>query len=239
MISESLELYITASHECPYINGNKATNLLVDPVFRMDPLVYGRLIEKGFRRSGADVYRPCCYRCQACVSTRIEVENFKPRRSQRRNLKHNSDLRVVVNDKGFKPEYTELYINYIRSRHAGGGMDEDTPESFANFILTGWCDTLLIEIHDEERLLSVAATDQIPQGLSSVYTFFDPQISAQRGLGVFSLLWQIEYAKKLGLKYVYPGYWIAQSEKMRYKTDFQPIEGYIDNEWVALPRLTV
>ena len=117
-------------------------------------------------------------------------------------------------------------------------MDEDTPESFANFILTGWCDTLLIEIHDNDRLLSVAATDHLPQGLSSVYTFFDPQISAQRGLGVFSLLWQIEYAKTLGLKYVYPGYWIAQSEKMRYKTDFQPIEGYIDNEWVALPRVT-
>ncbi len=236
MISESLELYITASHECPYIDGNKATNLLVDPVFRMDPLVYGRLIDKGFRRSGGDIYRPCCYRCQACVSTRIDVATFEPRRSQRRNWTRNSDLRVLVSHQGFKPEYTELYLNYIRSRHAGGGMDEDTPESFANFIVTDWCDTALIELYAGERLLAVAATDCLPQGLSSVYTFFDPAVSAQRGLGVFSLLWQIEYARALGLNYVYPGYWIEQSDKMRYKTDFQPIEGYIDNEWVALPR---
>lgn len=235
MISESLELYITASHECPYIAGNKATNLLVDPVFRMDSLVYARLIEKGFRRSGADVYRPCCYRCQSCVSTRIEVSRFKPRRSQKRNFKSNQDLRVVVNADGFKPEYTDLYIKYIRSRHAGGGMDEDTTESFANFILTDWCETLLLEIYEQDRLLSVAATDRLPQGLSLVYTFFDPEASARRGLGVFSLLWQIEYAKMLGLKYVYPGYWIAQSDKMRYKTNFQPIEGFVDNAWIPLP----
>ncbi|MGB1008356.1 MAG: arginyltransferase, partial [Thiolinea sp.] len=110
MISESLELYITASHECPYLDGYKATNLLVDPGFRMDPYIYGRLIDKGFRRSGADVYRPCCYRCQACVSTRIPVNDFKPRRSQRRNWKQNTDLRIVVNEDGFKPEYAGLYL---------------------------------------------------------------------------------------------------------------------------------
>ncbi|MGB1254266.1 MAG: arginyltransferase [Thiolinea sp.] len=236
MISESLELYITASHECPYLDGYKATNLLVDPGFRMDPYIYGRLIDKGFRRSGADVYRPCCYRCQACVSTRIPVNDFKPRRSQRRNWKQNTDLRIVVNEDGFKPEYAGLYLNYIRSRHAGGGMDDDSPDSFANFILTSWCNTILLEFHDDERLLGVAATDCLPQGLSSVYTFFDPDVSTQRGLGTFAVLWQIEYAKSLGLEYVYPGYWIADSDKMRYKTDFQPIQGYIDNEWVSLKR---
>ena len=235
MISESLELYITASHECPYLAGNKATNLLVDPVFRMDPYTYGRLIDKGFRRSGSDVYRPCCYRCQACVSTRIAVAGFKPRRSQRRNWKRNSDLHVLVNKGGFKQEYTELYLNYVKSRHAGGGMDEDTPVSFANFILTDWCDTILLEFYEGERLLGVAATDCVPQGLSSVYTFFDSEVSMQRGLGVFAILWQIEYAKTLGLDFVYPGYWIADSDKMRYKTDFQPIEGYVNNEWVSLP----
>ncbi|MGB1008355.1 MAG: arginyltransferase, partial [Thiolinea sp.] len=90
--------------------------------------------------------------------------------------------------------------------------------------------------HDDERLLGVAATDCLPQGLSSVYTFFDPDVSTQRGLGTFAVLWQIEYAKSLGLEYVYPGYWIADSDKMRYKTDFQPIQGYIDNEWVSLKR---
>ncbi|MEZ5480123.1 MAG: hypothetical protein R3E95_22370 [Thiolinea sp.] len=121
MFSNSLELYITAAHECPYLEDRKATNLLVDPGFQMSTATYARLIDKGFRRSGSDVYRPCCYRCQSCVSTRIPVAQFQPGRSQRRNWKANQDLNVTVNRRGFVPEYTALYQRYIRSRHAGAG----------------------------------------------------------------------------------------------------------------------
>ncbi len=235
MFSDSLELYITAAHECPYIRDRKATNLLVDPGYRMNASTYARLIDKGFRRSGSDVYRPCCYRCQSCISTRIPVHQFKPKRSQRRNWKRNRDLRVQISTSGFKPEYTELYLKYIHSRHAGGGMDEDTPASFASFILTSWCETVLLEFWQDELLLGVAATDRLAQGLSAVYTFFDPEQGAERGLGVYALLWQLDWAKKLGLSYVYPGYWIAESPKMNYKVRFRPISGYIDDRWVELP----
>lgn len=238
MFSDSLELYITASHECPYLAGRKATNLLVDPGFSMDMRTYNRLINKGFRRSGGDVYRPCCYRCQSCVSTRIPVQEFRPNRSQRRNRRDNSDLTVHINTSGFKPEYSDLYLRYIRSRHAGGGMDEDTPASFASFILTSWCETALLEFRSGDVLLAVAATDRLQQGLSSVYTFFDPAEGAERGLGTFALLWQIEWAATLGLPYVYPGYWIAESPKMNYKARFRPIKGYIDDQWVELPEFS-
>ncbi|PID49852.1 MAG: arginyltransferase [Proteobacteria bacterium] len=235
MFSDSPELFITAAHECPYLSDRKAVNLLVDPAYPMDVATYGRLLNKGFRRSGTDVYRPCCYRCHACISTRIPVKRFQPSRSQRRTWKRNQDLQVVVNHQGYKKIYTPLYLNYIRSRHAGGGMDEDSPASFANFILTAWCDTVLLEFWEGAHLLGVAVTDRMAQGLSSVYTFFDPDRGSLRGIGTFALMWQIHWAQQLGLFYVYPGYWIAESPKMNYKARFQPIEGLIDNDWVLLP----
>lgn len=238
MFSDSLELYITAAHECPYLSGRKATNLLVDPGYTMDQPTYSRLIDKGFRRSGNDVYRPCCYRCQSCVSTQIPVDDFKFKRSQKRNWKNNNDLTVRINTAGFKAEYSELYLRYIRSRHAGGGMDDDSPASFARFILTNWCDTTLLEFWYNDVLLAVAATDVLSQGLSSVYTFFDPDEGAARGLGTYALLWQIHWAKQQNLPYVYPGYWIAESPKMNYKTRFSPIKGFIDDQWVDLPEFT-
>ena len=238
MLSEPLELYITAAHECPYLSERKATNLLVDPAYRMDGKTYSRLLDKGFRRSGSDVYRPCCYRCQSCVSTRIPVRAFQPTRSQRRNWKRNEDLQVRVNQDGYRPEYSELYLRYIHSRHAGGGMDEDTPGSFAKFILTHWCHTALIEFWKDDALLAVAATDVMQPGLSSVYTFYDPEEGAARGLGTFALLWQIHWAQQLGLGYVYPGYWIKESPKMNYKVRFQPIEGFVDNKWTVLDKQT-
>ena len=114
-------------------------------------------------------------------------------------------------------------------------MDDDTPASFASFILTSWCETVLLEFWREDVLLGVAATDCLQQGLSAVYTFFDPDEGSERGLGTFALLWQIDWAEKSGLPYVYPGYWIAESPKMNYKSRFRPIKGYIDDRWVELP----
>nr|CAA6814886.1 MAG: Arginine-tRNA-protein transferase (EC [uncultured Thiotrichaceae bacterium] len=239
MLSDSLELYITAAHDCPYLSDRKATNLLVDPGYDMNLATYSRLIDKGFRRSGSDVYRPCCYRCQSCVSTRIPVKDFRFKRSQKRNWNNNSDLAVRVNTAGYKPEYSDLYLRYIRSRHAGGGMDDDSPASFANFILTSWCETALLEFWQGDVLLAVAATDKVKQGLSSVYTFFDPDEGAARGLGTYALLWQIHWAREQKLPYVYPGYWIAESPKMNYKTRFSPIKGFIDDQWVDLPEFKI
>lgn len=237
MSLDAPELYITAAHDCPYLSDRRATNLLVDPTFAMNTETYGRLLDKGFRRSGHEVYQPCCYRCKSCISTRIPVNQFEQSRSQRRNWKLNQDLVVRINASGYQSYYTPLYLDYIKARHAGGGMDEDSPVSFAKFILASWCQTVLLEFWLGEVLLAVAATDCLPQGLSSVYTFFDPVAGGQRGLGTFALLWQINWAKELGLPYVYPGYWIAESLKMNYKARFQPIEGLVDNSWIRLPKI--
>ncbi|WGZ93113.1 MAG: arginyltransferase [Candidatus Thiothrix putei] len=227
----SLNLYITAVHPCPYLPERQAMNLLVDPCYKMTTELYGRLLDSGFRRSGGDVYRPHCRHCSACVSTRIPVNDFKPSRSQRRNLKRNQDLQVVMNRGGFKREYEALYRRYIEQRHSGGGMDTDSSDTFAGFLLARWCNTLLVEFWGQERLLAVAAVDELKNGLSSVYTFFDPQEGEVRGLGTFAVLWQIEWARQRGLPFVYPGYWIAESQKMRYKIHFQPIEGLLNGGW--------
>ncbi len=167
----SLNLYITAVHPCPYLPDRQAMNLLVDPCYKMTSELYGRLLDSGFRRSGGDVYRPHCRHCSACVSSRIAVNAFKPNRSQRRNWKRNQDLRVVVNRSGFKDEYAALYRDYIQQRHTGGGMDTDSMDTFAGFLLTRWCKTWLVEFWEQERLLAVAAVDELNNGLSSVYTF--------------------------------------------------------------------
>jgi len=230
----SLNLYITAVHPCPYLPDHQAVNLLVDPCYNMTPELYGRLLDSGFRRSGGDVYRPHCRHCSACTSSRIPVSNFKPNRSQRRNWKRNQDLRVVVNRDGFKHEYAALYRDYIQQRHAGGGMDTDSMDTFAGFLLTRWCNTLLVEFWEQEHLLAVAAVDEVSNGLSSVYTFFEPSAGEARGLGTFAVLWQIEQARQCGLAFVYPGYWIAESPKMRYKINFQPIEGLVNGIWTPL-----
>lgn len=230
----NLNLYITAVHPCPYLPDQQAINLLVDPCFHMTSKLYSRLLENGFRRSGEDVYRPHCKHCHACVSTRIPVNEFQPDRSQKRNLQHNRDLRVHINDgQGFKPEYEQLYRRYIQQRHPGGGMEEDTTETFASFLLGRWSKTLLIEFRENRRLLAVAAVDRVQNGLSAVYTFFDPEES-KRGLGTYAVLWQIQHTQETGLSYVYPGYWIAESRKMQYKTRFQPIEGLVNGVWKRL-----
>ncbi|MBU0654287.1 MAG: arginyltransferase [Gammaproteobacteria bacterium] len=232
----SLNLYITAVHPCPYLTGREAMNLLVDPGYNMTDALYSRLLNSGFRRSGADVYRPHCKHCNACVSTRIPVNEFRANRSQRRNFEKNSDLQVRLNLEGFKPEYAQLYHKYIRCRHAGGGMDTDSTDTFAGFLLTRWCNTALVEFRHGSTLLAVAAMDQLKNGLSSVYTFFSPTEGNERGLGTYAVLWQIVYAQQLGLEYVYPGYWIAESDKMNYKTRFQPIEGLVNGVWTRLEK---
>jgi len=218
-------------HACAYLPGKIARNAVIDPDFSMDMSVYDYLIKSGFRRSGSQVYRPYCQDCQSCITTRIEVAKFKPDRSQRRNLKQNSDLRVVLNHDGFKSEYIGLYADYIKSRH----QDTDS-EGVKDFLTAHWCDTLFVEFYEADELIGVATIDQVASGLSAVYTFFDPVQGGQRGLGVYALLWQVEYAQSLNLDYVYPGYWIKDCAKMSYKTRYQPLEGLSDGVWKPLLR---
>lgn len=231
-LSQPLKIYPTALHACSYLSGMIARNAVIDPGFPMSPSVYDYLIKSGFRRSGQQVYKPYCQSCTKCTTTRIDVKRFKASRSQRRNVKDNQDLEVVVNEGSFKEEYLPLYAKYLAARH-----ESEDFEGVDEFLSSDWCDTQFIEFYLEESLIGVATIDVVESGLSAVYTFFDPEIGNKRGLGVFAVLWEIERAKELGLEYIYPGYWIEDCRKMNYKTRYQPIEGLIDGQWRLLPKL--
>ena len=225
-------------HPCSYLPGLIARNAVVDPDYVMTPKVYDYLIQNGFRRSGEQVYRPYCHTCEECVTTRIPVTKFKRSRSQKRNWKLNADLLVEVNTGEFRKEYLPLYQRYLESRH-----ESQDHEGVEKFLLADWCNIHFLEFYTtaktgEKLLIGVAVTDVVKSGLSAVYTFFDPEQGNRRSLGVYAVLWQIEYALAQKMQYVYPGFWIKDCRKMNYKTRFQPIEGLIKGKWIALEKDT-
>jgi leucyl-tRNA---protein transferase len=234
-MTQSLPLlfYVTPPERCAYLPARESVNVFADPRARMNTALYGRLIDKGFRRSGSHLYRPQCPGCNACIPTRIPVARFTPSRSQRRTWKINSDLRVNALTEAYRADHFALYRRYQRGRHAGGEMDNPTLQSYLDFMRCPWADTSLVEFRRGGALLAVAVCDRLAQGLSAVYTFFDPH-EQRRGLGTYAILWQIEETRRRGLPYVYLGYWIANNLKMNYKTRFRPIEGLIDGQWRAL-----
>ena len=234
MAAEPIKLYLTPPHPCPYLPGLDSVNLIADPSHPMDPWQYGRLVARGFRRSGGHVYRPHCPNCQACVPVRIPVRRFRPDRSQRRCLRRNADLTAHSVLPHLTDEYFDLYRRYLQQRHPGGGMDEPTPDSFEAFLMAPWSETRFVEFRHRGRLLAVAVADLLPDGFSAVYTFYEPD-ETRRGLGTLAILWQVEAARRRHLRHVYLGYWIADSPKMAYKIRFQPLEGYRHGQWRTLP----
>ena len=224
-----LRMFLTTEYPCSYLPGRRARNLVADPVVTDNPL-YTQLAELGFRRSGDHVYRPHCRGCTACRSLRIPVEQFRPNRSQRRIWARNQDLQVQAQDAEFRDEHFDLFARYIMVRHSGGGMDPASPENYWSFIASRWCPTWLCEFRLERELLAVAVIDRLGDGLSAVYTFFDPLVEA-RSLGTFAILWQIAEARRLGLNWVYLGYWIEQCGKMAYKSHFSPHAIFVTERW--------
>jgi len=217
-------------HPCSYLPGRTATTLFIDPRYPLDGDKYARFTRLGFRRSGDLVYRPHCRDCSACTPVRIPVERFVPNRSQRRVLKRNEDLGICARPSTFAPEHFNLYLRYQAMRHAGGGMDDPDPQKYVNFLMGRQVETVFYEMRRGDELLAVAVVDQLPDGLSAVYTFFDPR-EHRRSLGTFAILWQVEHARRAGLPWVYLGYWIAESRKMAYKASFQPLEAYRHGRW--------
>ena len=230
-IPEELKFYITAPHDCSYLEGREAVTLFADPESSLDHATYSTLSEMGFRRSGGLVYTPRCPECQACIPTRIVVDEFKPDRSQRRNSRDNGDLEVRVIDATFSDAHIALYQRYIRSRHPDGSMNVDSKEEVERFFLCDWSDTFFIEFLLEGRPIALAVVDALSNGLSAVYTFFDPA-EGKRGLGVFAVLALVEEAKRRQLPYVYLGYLIHESPKMAYKVRYQPLEQLRDGRWL-------
>jgi arginine-tRNA-protein transferase len=231
---KQLMIFATQPQRCSYLRGELAVNVVVDPRATLGPGTYQQVIDLGFRRSGSTVYAPHCPNCRACVPVRVPVEAFRPNRSQRRNLRTNSQLEVRMQPARYTDEYFRLYACYLAARHPGGGMDDPTPSSLEEFLFTDWCETRFVEFRLRGRLLGVAVTDLLPNGLSAVYTFFDPAEGTRRGLGNYAVLWQIDEARRRGLPYLYLGYWIAECEKMRYKSQFQGAEGFVDGQWLPI-----
>ncbi|MCK5640563.1 MAG: arginyltransferase [Gammaproteobacteria bacterium] len=227
---QQLAFYTTEVHPCAYLADREAVNLLADPAATMSTETYSTLINLGFRRSGSNVYRPHCPHCQQCIPVRVPVNNFSPSRSQRRVQRLNQDLSVTIKDAKFQQEHYDLYRRYIHSRHAGEGMDSDDPEQYARFLISDWCDTRFVEFRCQQNLLAVAVMDYLPGGLSAVYTFFEPD-TAKRSLGSYAILWGIQQTQQLKLPHLYLGYWIEQSPKMSYKSNYRPLEGLHQNDW--------
>ena len=226
----ALHLYLTAPYPCSYLEGLEARSQVATPSLLITTPVYSELVRHGFRRSGTFTYRPHCDNCQQCVPVRVAVEDFRPTRSQRRSCKRHNGLSASLHALQDKPEYFELYRRYQEARHRDGGMDDNDPEQYRNFLLQSHVDTLLVEFHEGETLRMVSVVDVLQDGLSAVYTFYDPDVP-HASFGTYNVLWQIELCRKLQLPYLYLGYWIADSRKMAYKANFRPMQGLRDGAW--------
>jgi leucyl-tRNA---protein transferase len=235
MTGSHIRLYQTIERDCGYWPQRRARDLLLDPHEPALAALYPEMLALGFRRSGNNVYRPRCPSCRACVPLRVEAAAFRPSRSQRRCLARNADLQWRLCPLRCDDEHFALYARYLAARHPGGGMDTQPRSEFEQFLAAPWSPTACLEARVDGRLVAVAVTDVLPDALSAVYSYFDPDQPA-RGLGTAALLAQLAHARDSGRRYVYLGFWLEGHPKMDYKSRFAPAEVLHDGRWQPLAK---
>jgi len=228
-----LSFYATPTHDCSYLPERQAITLFADPSVELDNHIYSTLSQYGFRRSGKHIYRPSCPTCSACIPVRIPVNEFKPKRTHKRIWKANRDIDVNMLGAEYRQDQHDLYNKYIQARHPEGGMNDPDPEKYMEFLTSEWSVTRFLEFRLDGQLLAVAVVDQLEDGFSAVYTFFDPDLS-KRSLGTLGILWSIEFTRELEFDWLYLGYWIQECPKMSYKSQFQPLQQFIQGQWEYL-----
>ena len=226
------DFYITAPSPCPYIDGQFERKVFTHLVGGKASELNDLLTQGGFRRSQNIAYRPACESCRACISVRILADEFVPNRSMRRVMQTNADLIGTLHDAEPSTEQYSLFRSYLDARHRRGGMSDMTVLDYAMMVEDTHVDTKVIEYRrrgpdsfitgrGEGELIAVALTDQMSDGLSMVYSYFNPDMQ-DRSLGTFMILDHIQRAKSAGLPHVYLGYWVNGSRKMAYKVRFKP-----------------
>ncbi len=226
--------FITPPHACGYLPDRDATTIFLDPRVRPTPATYALLSEHGFRRSGEHVYRPHCTNCASCIAVRVRVDAFKPKRFHRRALMRNAQVQMRAVPAAFNAEHFHLYCRYISARHPGGSMENPDRNAYLEFLTASWANTVFYEFRCAAELLAVAVVDRLVDGLSAVYTFFDPA-ATKLSLGRYAILKQIELTRQERLAWLYLGYWIEDCHKMSYKSEYEPLQYFVAGEWRAQP----
>ncbi len=231
------QFYVTAPQDCPYLENKVERKLFTALYGNNSRRLNNSLSKQGFRRSQNVLYRPSCSNCNACMSARIPSIELIPSKSQKRIMSKNEDIVRVVNPPlATDPQY-ELFKNYINNRHANGGMSDMDAEDFTSMIEETNVETKLIEYYTKKNgaleLISFSLIDILDDGISMVYSVFDPELK-NRSLGTYMILDHNKLATEMNLKFVYLGYWVAGSSKMDYKSRFRPLEVFTNDKWIGI-----
>ena len=229
--------FVTAPAPCPYLPGRSERKVFTELRGENADELNEALGRIGFRRSQTVAYRPSCSDCQACVSVRVVADAFKPSSSQKRLMKRHGDLVVTECRPWATAEQFELLQRYLAVRHPGGGMTQMEESDFADMVEHSPVSSYVIEYREpgvgaqQGRLVGACLTDFQGDGLSMIYSFYDPDLEARSGLGTFIILDHIRRAAERAIPYVYLGYWVAGSDRMQYKVRFRPLERLTRGGW--------